>query len=190
MTIKEQIIKEAYKLFNKNGYENVTVMDICKACNITKPTFYRHVHSKDNILHFFYENITDKISDKMMSILAYDDYWEQICTAFTTILGWSQEFGYSLYSQLFINNLKENKDTFKFNDSLTIFMTSLFKHAQKSGQIRNTSDPRKLYLACAYMSFGYGVLWCINDGKNDLIKDFIRALEVVCDLKQEYRIKD
>lgn len=187
MTMKEQIIQEAYLLFQEHGYENITVMDICKACNITKPTFYRHVQSKENILHFFYEGITEKILEKMVNVLEKDDYWEQICLAFTTIFSWSQEFGHSLYAQIYIDNLRENKGTFKFHDSLTAFMTSLFKHAQMSGQIQNKSDPRELYLACVNMSFGYGVLWCINNGENNLIADFIRALEIVCDLKEECR---
>ncbi|WKY46438.1 hypothetical protein Q5O24_08565 [Eubacteriaceae bacterium ES3] len=69
-------------------------------------------------------------------------------------------------------------------NELGTFRPSYFKHAQVSGQIGNSSDPRELYLACANMSFGYGVLWCINDGENDLIKDFIHALEIVCELKE------
>ena len=47
---KEKIRQQAISLFKENGYENVTVLQICKAAGITKRTFYYHFSSKDEII--------------------------------------------------------------------------------------------------------------------------------------------
>ena len=45
--LKNNIINTSYQLFMENGYDQTTVNDICKACSITKTTFYRYIDSKE-----------------------------------------------------------------------------------------------------------------------------------------------
>ena len=45
-----EIIRASFELFQEKGYEQVSVMDICAACGITKPTFYKYARSKGDIL--------------------------------------------------------------------------------------------------------------------------------------------
>ena len=50
---KEKIQEQAIKLFKEYNYDQVTVMQICKAAGITKRTFYYHFSSKDEIVDEF-----------------------------------------------------------------------------------------------------------------------------------------
>lgn len=47
---KVEILKTALKLFSQKGYYSVTVQDIIKEVNITRPTFYQHFKNKENIV--------------------------------------------------------------------------------------------------------------------------------------------
>ena len=47
---KETITEVALDLFLKEGFNNVTVNQICEHCDITKPTFYKYVNSKDDLI--------------------------------------------------------------------------------------------------------------------------------------------
>lgn len=179
-----RIVKTSYELFQKKGYSAVTVNDICEACGISKPTFYHYVGSKEELLAIFYSDLTSRLVDELLAQSATDDYWQRIVMAFDTILDYSREFGVNLYSQLFIANLNREIGTFEMRNSLTELMTKLFEKAQESGQIQNHSDPKQLYLSCAAMSFGHGILWCLNRGRNDLLKDFHESLESVCGVCQ------
>ena len=181
----DRIVNTSYKLFQEKGYNEVTVNDICDACGISKPTFYHYVGSKDEIVAIFYSDLTSRLVEELLAQSATDDYWQRIVMAFDTIFSHSQEFGVNLYSQLFIVNLNKDLGTFEMRDSLTSLMTQLFEKAQACGQIQNPSDPRQLYISCANMSFGYGVCWCLNRGKNDLIEDFHKALEAVCVVRKD-----
>ena len=183
--IKNKIINTSYKLFQEKGYDNVSVQDICDVLSITKPTFYKHIGAKENLLASFYNNIMSEVNEQLLEMVTKDNYWEQICCGFMIILGHSQEFGQDLYSQLFISNLRENKGTFTFIDSLTNAMVAILEKAQSSGQIHNMGDPYELYMACAHLSFGYGVLWCLNNGTNDLLHDFRKALSIVLQVDEK-----
>ncbi len=184
---KEQIIKTSYKLFMEKGYDNVSINDICNACNITKPTFYNWIGAKDELLSTFYNDLTGNISNKILELAKADNFYEQIWICFKSILEWSLHFGQDLYSQLFISNLKKNKQTFKLNNTLAETMTVLIKKAQQSGQILNKSNPQELYSSSVYLSIGYGVMWCINKGSFDLLSEFRSALENIYEINPEYK---
>ncbi len=61
--IKEDIIKVSYQMFKERGYDNVTIMDICHELNISKPTFYTYIKSKDELLTLFYKDIENEMSN-------------------------------------------------------------------------------------------------------------------------------
>lgn len=185
--IRQRIIDEAYRLFKQDGYDNVSVQRICDTCGITKPTFYRHVQSKEGLLSCFYERLTEELAAQMLEMVTAENCFEQIWAGFKAILQWSGEFGQDLYSQLFISNLKENRETFHISEPLTRTMTVLVERAQKAGQIRNLSPAADLYRASIYLSLGYGVSWCIEHGGFDLLATFRRALEDMYDVAPEFR---
>ncbi|MBR8704064.1 TetR/AcrR family transcriptional regulator [Porphyromonas levii] len=49
MSNKEQILRESFMLFLKNGYEAVSLVDIEKACGVSRGGIYHHFKSKESI---------------------------------------------------------------------------------------------------------------------------------------------
>ncbi|MFJ7731998.1 TetR/AcrR family transcriptional regulator [Lysinibacillus sp. NPDC097231] len=53
---RDKLLKTSLELFNKHGFEHISVEQITKACNVSKGTFYTHFPSKyDVILEKFKE---------------------------------------------------------------------------------------------------------------------------------------
>ena len=52
---KDEIKKQALSLFRERGYQQVTIVDICDACQITKPTFYKYAGSKEELVLDLYD---------------------------------------------------------------------------------------------------------------------------------------
>lgn len=50
MTLKERIIKEAFKLFSEKGYEKTTISELINVVGTSKGGFYHHFKSKNEIL--------------------------------------------------------------------------------------------------------------------------------------------
>lgn len=83
---KEMIIEKANQLFQEKGYNQVTIQDICDACEITKTTFYYHMKSKDDLIINNYDIITENLTQLMVSLIAADNYWEQLWMCFEVLI--------------------------------------------------------------------------------------------------------
>ncbi|MGI6536303.1 MAG: TetR/AcrR family transcriptional regulator [Eggerthellaceae bacterium] len=66
---RHEISDIAIDLFRRNGYEQVTVQDICDACGISKPTFYSRFSSKGDILLDFYEDVSLRLNDNLSALM-------------------------------------------------------------------------------------------------------------------------
>lgn len=187
---EERIINTAYNLFIEKGYDNVTVNDICKACEITKTTFYYHLNSKEDIISHFYDSVTESLASRILDVVSAENYWEQLMVCFETIILRSQYIGSDLSSQLLIMNIKDDKGTYDFNEDLTKMAVSLIEKAQKAGQIRNQSNAEQLYRASAYAFMGYETVWCIKKGSFDRLKHVRHAMENIYDVDPSLRKAD
>ena len=46
---RDKLLDAATRLFHENGYQAVTVNDICEAAQLTKGAFYHHFDSKETL---------------------------------------------------------------------------------------------------------------------------------------------
>lgn len=64
-TTKQRIIREAVKLFSKDGYEAVTVEQIATAVGIKAPSLYKHYKSKKDIFECILEQMNQMDYDRV-----------------------------------------------------------------------------------------------------------------------------
>ena len=51
---RDKLLDAATRLFHENGYQAVTVNDICEAAQLTKGAFYHHFDSKEALYQHLY----------------------------------------------------------------------------------------------------------------------------------------
>lgn len=175
--LKDQIIETSYALFRERGYNEVSVQDICDACDITKPTFYKYLASKENLLSYFFTTMNDHIPDSWWKIRDEDDPWNKIVEGFLFFYDHCERMGVDLYTEVFVSNLNIYKGTFNDSQPFTDLMLILIDQAKATGQIANPSSSLDLYKAGAALSLGYGAYWVLNNGHTDLKNDFVKGLE-------------
>lgn len=184
---KRQIIDTAFELFKNKGYDKVTVNEICDAVGITKPTFYYHLDSKEDILSEFYQTVSDGFAREFAQILSMDNYWEQLMRVFTLLIEHSSEIGSDLNSQLLIMNLRKDRHTFDFDPIIAQICVTLIEKAQQAGQIRNQSPPLLLFQVASHAFIGYELQWCIKKGSIDRQRLFRQGMENIFDLDPALR---
>src|SRR5690554_6475730 len=137
MTTKDKIFRTATRLFKEKGFNNVTVNDICDACEITKPTFYYHLRSKQDIILHYYDHVIENLTPVLIQMLDTSSHWEQILLLFDNLVGNIMELGSDINSQLLIINLQENQRTFDLRRDLEELAIKIIEMAQEKNQIRN-----------------------------------------------------
>lgn len=189
-TTKQRIASAAYALFKEQGFDKVKINDICEACKITKPGFYYHFKSKESLLVHFYDGVIERINQRALSFVMADNYWQQLLIIYDELMEASNELGVDLSSQLLMMNLKQDRGTFDFNQSLATLTIALIAKAQQSGQIRNSSSPAELFESAAFAFLGCEVTWCIKNAAFGRKEIFHQTLEVLFDLQPKLRCKN
>ncbi|WP_289108386.1 TetR/AcrR family transcriptional regulator [uncultured Dubosiella sp.] len=166
---QEQIIQTALHLFYERGFKNVSVMDICDACDITKPTFYKYVPSKEEILRHHYRGTLDELSERLRQLDPEPDFWRLIVLGLTFTLRKSVQMGPELYAQYMTLNFKTHTLTARYNSPARDATINSIRKAQENGQIRNMADPVELYLAARNLGLGLALKWCMVRGGYDVV---------------------
>lgn len=52
---KERIFRAAKEILQKNGYENLSIKNICEVAGVSNGSFYHHFKTKDDLLSYYIE---------------------------------------------------------------------------------------------------------------------------------------
>ena len=168
---KEEISQTAVQLFLDKGYNNVTIQDICNELNITKPTLYKYISNKEDLILDLYDSTIDHLVKDTYKLVDSDSHYQQLLIVFSTLIKDTKKYGYDLFSQMFIANLKENRHSFDMRDNLTKLCIIIIKKAQEQKEIHILSNPEILYQALAHAFTGHEALWCIKKEENISMND-------------------
>ncbi|MGI5948542.1 MAG: TetR/AcrR family transcriptional regulator [Lachnospiraceae bacterium] len=184
---KEEISQTALALFLQQGYRNVTIQDICQACEITKPTFYKYIGSKEELILNLYDVTIKELTTDTYNFLQADTHYEQLLIVFSTLMKDTKKFGSDLFSQMLIANLNENYHSFDMREKLTKLCVMIIKKAQEKGEIKNMNSPSVLYRTLAYAFTGYETMWCIQNSQFNWEEELYESIEAVLDVSDELR---
>lgn len=60
---KERIFQAAKRILQKNGYENLSIKNICEEAGVSNGSFYHHFKTKDDLLSYYIEDQPSMNSD-------------------------------------------------------------------------------------------------------------------------------
>ena len=53
---KEQIFQAAKRILQRNGYENLSIKNICEEAGVSNGSFYHHFKTKEDLLSYYIED--------------------------------------------------------------------------------------------------------------------------------------
>lgn len=181
---KSRIVKAAWNLFYKKGYEKTTVEDIIAASKTSKGTFYHYFKGKEALLnsmsYLFDEKYVELYSVIDPNLSAYDkllflnhELFYMIETSIDVKL-----VGYLYSSQLVTKDkrsLLENK-RFYFK-----WLTEIFEEAIEIGEFSNTSTAEELMKIYAMFERALLYDWSLYGNKYSLSEHSDKLLPNVLD---------
>lgn len=104
METKQALLQTGLELFNKKGFDNVTVEEIVKSCNVSKGAFYVHFQSKYDIFNEKFKDIDHFYFDVQKLIPKELKASEKIITFFEAQMIYLQnELGKDLIRTVYMN---------------------------------------------------------------------------------------
>jgi AcrR family transcriptional regulator len=137
-----KLLDTAQGLFFKHGIKRITVEEICETAKVSKVTFYKHFHNKDDLVMKIMEEWFEAGIQEFDAIRNENiPFMEKMIKLIRLKLATAQE-----YSQEFIDEIVESTGTLKeFYHRVTTktveLVMDLLKDAQKKGQFRKNVPP-------------------------------------------------
>lgn len=181
---KSRIVKAAWNLFYKNGYDKTTVEDIIAASKTSKGTFYHYFKGKESLLN-------------SLSYL-FDEKYEELAgvinpelSAYDKLLFLNHELFYmietsvdiSLLASLYSSQLT-TKDKKSLSDHKRFYfkwITEIISQGLESGEFANTSSAEELMNIYAMYERALLYDWALFKGKFSLTEYSDKLLPHVLD---------
>lgn len=183
-TTKNRIVKAAWNLFYKNGYDNTTVEDIIKLSKTSKGTFYHHFKGK----HALLSTLSDLFDPKYEEI---NSTLDQSLSAREKLLLLNHELFYMIETSIDINLLaslyssqlvtKDNRSLLDKDRYYFQLVTEIVTSGITSGEFKDTSSVEDLVKI--YTMYERAILydWALYEGKYSLSQYSDKLLPHVLD---------
>lgn len=176
-----QILDISFKQFKANGFTQTTVNDIAAACHISKPTLYKYVKTKDQILVLYHDLSFYDIESRIRAELEAGDAEMALWRGLTGIHSTVQALGEEMFSRYIYHLLESDDDSYRFGTDLETLCVEALRRLQENGQVASPASPRDLYHILVHLDQGMIMDWCRHALPGDLTKRFA---QVYCGLLQ------
>lgn len=166
---KTVLFDKAMELFRSDGYDNVTIQQICRESNVTRNAFYYYFDSKEGLLSSYFENIPRFTETLLANVLALPSDWEKLLYIIKAHLKLAESEGLSVCRAFVKVSMDGNGDLlakYYVSENVTI---PLVRNCQTTGAIRNNMEPGALVYLATRLMLGILVTWCCKNGEFDLI---------------------
>ena len=170
---KEEVAEAAISLFKRNGYNNVTVNEICKECGISRSVFYSSFNGKRSILEYMVEK---------------PQHNERIWQLFDRFIAIAYDFGPELTSTLFIMQFESPEGIRAAVHALDDLFATLATNCAKSGIIDSKEPPDLLSRIATDLICHELYVWSSQKGNFSLRARARQYAEIAYHVKPEYRM--
>lgn len=172
---KQRIAEIGVSLMKEQGFDNVSIMQICKAADITRTTFYYHFNAKQDLIEeYFKAGIVDQ-EDTFSQLMQIDNDYDRYIALYDMHLRFLVEEGVEFTRQLIKANLDDPTmfQQYILKDSWCV---PILTNCQKRKLIRTDYSPEQLDTMMASMALGIVSIWCSTNGSFDLYETVHTAL--------------
>lgn len=186
----KQIVDAAIKLFRENGYDNVSVNDICREAGIARSTFYTAFSGKRAIID---KLIADARLDREVffgDFVAAENDFERmwiLCNRYLTV---ASEFGPEMTATLFSLELMGEIDILDLTHQVDEWMIQLCRNAQKAGVILSPEPAEVIAPLGVSMAYYTTYEWGKRRGEFDLRQVTRRRAESVLNVASDFRMSE
>ena len=184
ISTKSRIVKAAWNLFYKKGYEQTTVEDIISASKTSKGTFYHYFKGKEALLN----SLSDLFDEKYEELAAVID---PAMSAYDKLLYLNHELFYMIETSVDIDLLAflySSQLTTKGKKSLSAskrfyfkWITEILEDGLADGEFKDTSSAKELMKIYAMFERALLYDWALFRGKYSLSEYSSRLLPHVLD---------
>lgn len=186
--VKENIAKCAIELFKSEGYDSVSVNEICEKANVSRTVFYTMFKGKRGILDYVVSKPQQNDDEGFRRFADAENDFERIWQLFERFISIALDFGPKLTSRLFIMQFESPQGIRDAVHALDNLFATLAKNCAKSGIIETEEPPELLSRIATDLIIHELYVWCSQNGNFSLRERARQYAEVAYNVKPQYRM--
>lgn len=144
MQTKQFIIDTSIRLFSEKGYSNVTMKDVCEACNLSRGGLYRHFNStkeifidmlnshKNNAKNLLDESIKENISARQMLEYFLNQQKSEIQSEYSGL-------DFAIHEFAFVEKDQRDYMNKRYNSAITM-LSKLIDYGQSKNEFKKCNS--------------------------------------------------
>ena len=186
--VKENIAKCAIKLFKSEGYDSVSVNEICEKANVSRSVFYTMFKGKRDILDYVVSKPQQNDDEGFRRFADAENDFERIWQLFERFIFIALDFGPKLTSRLFIMQFESPQGIRDAVHALDDLFATLAKNCAKNGIIETEEPPELLSRISTDLIIHELYVWCSQNGNFSLRERARQYAEIAYHVKPQYRM--
>ena len=186
--VKENIAKCAIELFKSEGYDSVSVNEICQKANVQRSLFYTMFKGKRGILDYVVSKPQQNDDEGFRRFADAENDFERIWQLFERFISIALDFGPKLTSRLFIMQFESPQGIRDAVHALDDLFATLAKNCAKNGIIETEEPPELLSRIATDLIIHELYVWCSQNGNFSLRERARQYAEIAYHVKPQYRM--
>ena len=182
MIAKEKIYTAALSLISKKGYDQTTLIDICKEAEIGKGTFYHYFKSKMDILITYIKDESTDLFDFYNS-LTETSCREKLRKYLDYQLDYYKKKGPEIIRTIYSSEIKSGSDIFRIGEFATIrLIEKNINQGQAEGEYITSQSSKLLTKMLWGLIFYSTTEWSVTEEYYDIKETLLPELYKLIDL--------
>lgn len=187
---KRKLVQTAIELFAREGFDKVTVDEICRKVGVTKGAFYNHFKSKDEVILEEFKIMDEHYLKVEQKISALDDPLEKLRVFHLEAIKLMADMGVTLMKVVYHSQIAPHmKQPYLDNRMRALYRITndIVREGQEQGYIPR--DYPSEYLASILINAFRGQIyhWCLSNGGFDLVKQCSDMADLLIECFRAYR---
>lgn len=166
---KRHILHTALKLMKEQGFEGITIKQICKEAGVSTGAFYHHLKSKEGIIIEGYSECDEYFDEYIMNHLESKDTIDKIIEYIGYQMEYAKKLGVETITQIYKTQLTDGKEFFLSEErGLPKNLLVLIKKVQNEGILKTDFTANEIRDELLLVSRGTIYYWCQKNGEFDI----------------------
>ncbi len=176
---KDKIFKAAKEILKKDGYESLSIKNICEAAGVSNGSFYHHFQSKEDLLSYYIEHQPLVQSDILTTPCSASQVIHTIIQVYLNYARYCQELGVDFIANYYTPKNEALNPKLRTERAYPIVTVEHYLNTAISIGVINpilslesiTTDIRMLIIGNVFE-------WCLTSGACDFASNIKRTLSI------------
>lgn len=175
---KKKIFLAAKNILKKNGYEALSIKNICEEAGVSNGSFYHHFKTKDDLLSYYIEEQPSINSKFLESPFDVSDIKEAIIHVYLNYVKYCKELGVEFMANYYtpknqsLNPLKRTARSYPI-----VTVQEYLKQSIDAGILPSDLPLDEIITDIRMIVIGNVFEWCLKEGDTDFEGNMKRSLK-------------